>query len=130
MDHSTLSVAILSGKGGVGKTNIALNLGYALYKVKQRVHVSEASFKADANGIMALGDGSFVGKRDNASWSLRQQADGWLYEDERLTALLDAETLAAKRAELKKGAGSANLGDVAQTVILCDLLRGALPCKA
>ena len=101
----------------------------APYKVKQRVHVSEASFKADANGIMALGDGGFVGKRDNAPWSLRQQADGWLYEDERLTALLDAETLAAKRAELKKGAGSANLGDVAQTVILCDLFRGAMPPK-
>lgn len=30
--NTTLSVSILSGKGGVGKTNIALNLGYCLYK--------------------------------------------------------------------------------------------------
>jgi len=30
--NRTLSVSILSGKGGVGKTNIALNLGYCLYK--------------------------------------------------------------------------------------------------
>lgn len=29
-DNSTLSLSILSGKGGVGKTNIVLNLGYAL----------------------------------------------------------------------------------------------------
>ena len=31
-ENRTLSVSVLSGKGGVGKTNIALNLGYCLYK--------------------------------------------------------------------------------------------------
>lgn len=30
--NSTMSVAILSGKGGVGKTNLSLNLGFALYQ--------------------------------------------------------------------------------------------------
>ncbi len=36
MNHSqkTLSISILSGKGGVGKTNIALNLAYSLYSMK------------------------------------------------------------------------------------------------
>ncbi len=31
--NTTLSVSIMSGKGGVGKTNIALNLGCALYQM-------------------------------------------------------------------------------------------------
>ncbi len=39
--NSTLSVSILSGKGGVGKTNLALNLGYALYKAGHRLLVMD-----------------------------------------------------------------------------------------
>lgn len=35
--NKTLSLAIMSGKGGVGKTNIALNLGYSLFKQGCRV---------------------------------------------------------------------------------------------
>ncbi|GAB7080530.1 MinD/ParA family protein [Megalodesulfovibrio paquesii] len=35
--NKTLSVAILSGKGGVGKTNIALNLSYCLFKAGHRL---------------------------------------------------------------------------------------------
>lgn len=33
-DNNTLSLSIMSGKGGVGKTNIVLNLGYALYQAE------------------------------------------------------------------------------------------------
>jgi len=35
--NATLSVSILSGKGGVGKTNMALNLGFALFKAGHRL---------------------------------------------------------------------------------------------
>ncbi len=36
-EHATLRNTHVRGKGGVGKTNIALNLAYALYRAKQRV---------------------------------------------------------------------------------------------
>ncbi|WP_027183507.1 MinD/ParA family protein [Desulfovibrio inopinatus] len=39
--NSTLSLSILSGKGGVGKTNMTLNLGYALYKAKSRLLIMD-----------------------------------------------------------------------------------------
>lgn len=32
MQNKTLSISILSGKGGVGKTNVALNLGFSLFR--------------------------------------------------------------------------------------------------
>lgn len=35
--NNSLSVAILSGKGGVGKTNLALNLSYSLFRASHKV---------------------------------------------------------------------------------------------
>jgi flagellar biosynthesis protein FlhG len=42
MDHSTRIITITSGKGGVGKTNIVANLGYALCRFGQRVLILDA----------------------------------------------------------------------------------------
>ena len=40
-DNNTLSLSILSGKGGVGKTNIVLNLGYALNMAQKRALIMD-----------------------------------------------------------------------------------------
>ncbi len=37
MNNKTLSISILSGKGGVGKTNLALNLSYSLHNAGRNV---------------------------------------------------------------------------------------------
>jgi flagellar biosynthesis protein FlhG len=42
MDQSTRIITITSGKGGVGKTNIVANLGYALCRFGQRVLILDA----------------------------------------------------------------------------------------
>ncbi|MBG0789557.1 MAG: MinD/ParA family protein [Desulfovibrionaceae bacterium] len=40
-ENNTLSISILSGKGGVGKTNIVLNLGYALNQAEQKALIMD-----------------------------------------------------------------------------------------
>jgi len=39
--RATLSISILSGKGGVGKTNLALNLSYALFRANHKTLVMD-----------------------------------------------------------------------------------------
>jgi len=40
--NRTLSIAVASGKGGVGKTNLALNLGFALHELGQTIVLLDA----------------------------------------------------------------------------------------
>jgi flagellar biosynthesis protein FlhG len=43
-DNTTLSIAILSGKGGVGKSNLALNLSFALNRKGAKVLLMDCDF--------------------------------------------------------------------------------------
>lgn len=50
----TTSIVVASGKGGVGKTSIAVNLGLSLSRVRQRVALLDADFGM-ANAHILLG---------------------------------------------------------------------------
>ncbi len=39
-----MTIAVTSGKGGVGKTNVSINLGVALARLRHRVAVLDADF--------------------------------------------------------------------------------------
>jgi flagellar biosynthesis protein FlhG len=40
-ENQTLSISVMSGKGGVGKTSLALNLGYALYGIGRSLMIMD-----------------------------------------------------------------------------------------
>jgi len=42
--HGTVTIAVTSGKGGVGKTSVVVNLAVALARLRHRVAILDADF--------------------------------------------------------------------------------------
>ncbi len=85
----------------------------APYRDKWRLHLSKASFTADANGFYLSAPDRLEGKRQGRPFSLRRENSRYIYEDARLRAVLDGESLAVMEAELP---GSGNFASSACAV--------------
>ena len=97
----------------------------APYRDKYRLHLSERSFEADSNGLFRTGADSFKGKRGGEAFTLRETGGAYHYENARLRAVLDSQSLRALSVELHAGVASACLAQAVEAAIFCALVDGA-----
>ncbi len=97
----------------------------APYRDKIRLHLSRASFEAASHGFCRTAEGRFEGKRRGEPWSLRKNGGTYVYEDTRLRAELDAQSLNALSVELRDGLAAASLAEAAQAVVFCEFAADA-----
>ncbi len=93
----------------------------APYRDKMRLHLSRESFAAASRGFHRRGKDLFEGKGPNGTWTLRLADDHYIYEDARLLAKLDGQTLAARDVMLHGGRAGASLADATQAAVFCRL---------
>lgn len=99
----------------------------APYLDKPRIHLTEASFTAAADGYRLVGAARLEGKRAGKPFSLTSQADGFLFESESFAAHLDGATFCATRVDWKGPADEAPLSPAVEAALLYRLLRGGQP---
>ena len=60
--NGVVSIAVTSGKGGVGKTNVAINLAVALARLRNRVAILDADFGlGNVDVLLGLAPSSHIG---------------------------------------------------------------------
>ncbi len=60
--NGLVSIAVTSGKGGVGKTNVAINLAVALARLRHRVAILDADFGlGNVDVLLGLAPSSHIG---------------------------------------------------------------------
>ncbi len=102
----------------------------APYRDKARLHLSESSFNADANGYFLRSAELLEGKAQGEGFSLRGENGFFIYEDARMRATLDAGTLAAVSVELREGVAFAPLTRAVEAAVFGALLRGSSAARA
>ena len=96
----------------------------APYRDKPRLHLSKASFDADDNGFWRKSAALYMGKHCGKAWSLRDDNETLVYEDENMLTVLDACSLEAREVTLKKDVDEVSLLPAVQAAVCCSLVSG------
>ncbi len=96
----------------------------APYRDKPRLHLSRASFDADDNGFWRKSAALYMGKHCGKAWSLRDDNETLVYEDENMLTVLDACSLEAREVTLKKDVDEVSLLPAVQAAVCCSLVSG------
>jgi putative selenate reductase len=99
----------------------------APYKDKFKMHLTRASFESYDEGFHIAGPGRMEARFDGKHATLTESAGIFVYEDSEAKIELSAETLEARKVELKNGTETKNLNRAVETAVLYRLVNSRQP---
>ncbi len=87
------------------------------------MHLTHASLEAYGEGFYLAGTGRMQAMFDGESATLTESNDAFVYEDSEAKVELSADTLEARKVELKNGIETKNLSQAVETAVFYRLVN-------